>query len=318
LIFLGDIVDRGIYAYEVLVFLYMLKLNNSDKLFLNRGNHEEMDTNQSYKFDEEVCYKVNNEQQCQQLYKFFNLVMIHQPSSIIIENPHKNNKNVYLCHGGLPHDHINNDQLPQVFIEGLATKQSFIIDDKYGKGMRWNDIQGYGETINNNMRLRSVPKTSDLYNAIKIIGHNLIKNAEKVGINMIIRGHQDSFHNTKLMAVGTDTNEWFSIKEFTKEIHPKENLTCDGHIYDIRLNEDNYIIINNNDKYKHNEIIPAITISTNTDKDRNLTSDSYAILQFSKDDYINNCNKQYAGTLEKHKFHKYIKKMHELFMKIKI
>ncbi len=41
LVFLGDIIDRGIYGYELLMVVYMLKLRNPERVHVNRGNHED-------------------------------------------------------------------------------------------------------------------------------------------------------------------------------------------------------------------------------------------------------------------------------------
>ncbi|ATZ80248.1 putative phosphoprotein metallophosphatase [Bodo saltans virus] len=312
MIFLGDIVDRGIYAFEILIVLYMLKLLNPSSLYLNRGNHEEMDVNKMYGFEKEVKHKIGDNYN--DIYLLFNTIMSYESSAIVLENPYNDKENVYLCHGGLPHNLDNSDLLADLFIDGIATKKSFLINDEHGRSIRWNDIYGYDKTINNLARLGSVDKNDSPCRVIKIIGNNLIEEAKKNGICLVIRGHQDSFHNTKLMQ--KDTNEWISIKQYTKKKYPKKKLKCKGSIFNISLNNNKNLVINNDTEYMKDLLIPVVTISTNTDFSRNLNSDSCAILEFTDEKQMPNC--QVAGSIHKKKFFKYTNKIYEIFANVKL
>lgn len=53
MLFLGDYTDRGNYGIEVLYTLFRLKLANPDRVFLARGNHEELSLQARYGFFEE-------------------------------------------------------------------------------------------------------------------------------------------------------------------------------------------------------------------------------------------------------------------------
>ncbi len=53
MVFLGDYTDRGAYGIEVLYTLLRLKLANPDRVFLTRGNHEEVGLQLRYGFIEE-------------------------------------------------------------------------------------------------------------------------------------------------------------------------------------------------------------------------------------------------------------------------
>lgn len=53
MVFLGDFTDRGMYGIEVLYTVFRLKLANPDRVFLLRGNHEEVSLVARYGFFEE-------------------------------------------------------------------------------------------------------------------------------------------------------------------------------------------------------------------------------------------------------------------------
>jgi hypothetical protein len=50
MVFLGDYTDRGSYGIEVLYTLFRLKLANPDRVFMARGNHEEVSLQSRYGF----------------------------------------------------------------------------------------------------------------------------------------------------------------------------------------------------------------------------------------------------------------------------
>jgi serine/threonine-protein phosphatase 2B catalytic subunit len=60
-LFLGDYVDRGIYAMEILLTLYSLKANFPNQIFLLRGNHECRQMTQFHNFRDEVLEKYDQE-----------------------------------------------------------------------------------------------------------------------------------------------------------------------------------------------------------------------------------------------------------------
>lgn len=57
MVFLGDYTDRGRYGVEVLYTLLRLKIANPDRVFLARGNHEELSMGASYGFFSEGLFK---------------------------------------------------------------------------------------------------------------------------------------------------------------------------------------------------------------------------------------------------------------------
>jgi hypothetical protein len=322
---LGDVVDRGVYGVEILTILYLLKIKNPTQVFLNRGNHEEMYMNSKnsiynlqdgsnhtiYHFRDEVLSKINSD--AEKIYELYNYIMSLQPSGIIIEKEKESetelseiNEKIFLAHGGLPHDLNKPNELPRQFIDGVNSRNSFILNDRYGNSIRWNDIYGKGPTIDNSSR--SIEPNP----LIKIIGTDLLFHAKELGFSMVIRGHQDSEYNTKIMYYN-DKN-WLSIKiyhDFSKEPNDyiTEDLECRGAIFTIGLNKTGDIprLKINGKERRGFFLIPVLTISTNTDTGRDLASDSFAILRFSDntEGYTLNCT---GGGNYNYKFNKYLQK----------
>lgn len=60
-LFLGDYVDRGMYAVETLLVLFALKVNYPNSIFLLRGNHECRQMTSYHNFREECLMKFDQE-----------------------------------------------------------------------------------------------------------------------------------------------------------------------------------------------------------------------------------------------------------------
>jgi len=190
LIFLGDIVDRGAYGYEIMILLYLLKKRNPNNVHLNRGNHEEGITNLNYglKTDMDVQFETDK------VYTELNKTMLYQHSAILIKDPN-DGKYIYLAHGGLPTQELtlNKFTLHSEFI--IPRTNNIIINEGISSNIRWNDF--YGD-LNSSLNYgRSDPKTRP---TIHIIGQDLLNEARvKYDIKLIIRAHQDGEFNTKLI-----------------------------------------------------------------------------------------------------------------------
>ena len=78
MIFLGDYTDRGAYGIEVLYTLLRLKVANPDRVFLARGNHEEIGLQSRYGFLDEGRAKYGADfeaQKVERAYDFFPVVI---------------------------------------------------------------------------------------------------------------------------------------------------------------------------------------------------------------------------------------------------
>jgi hypothetical protein len=295
IIFLGDIVDRGLYSYECVMLLWMLKILSPNNVSLNRGNHEETWTNSSninmkITFKDELVAKFGDRNGAI-IHEKINLIMEKQSSGIIIKNITKPGNDVFLAHGGLPHDSHNLDQLAEDFVKGLQTGETFNISDASAYVMRWNDFYAGDKTMFNKGRGNESDPDSFM-----ILGENILKNASDNRIKFIIRGHQDSDFNTKIIRTnGGDLNlNPIAIETITPH-HKNDDITCIGQVYNIKPTVSGNLIIN--EKY-YDDILPVITTSTNTDLGRNLTYDSYVILEFDTNKKQLSCTNSNPSTNE--------------------
>ena len=279
LIFLGDIVDRGQYGYEVLMLIFLLKLKNPDCVHINRGNHEELELNKTYGFLNELKSKFGEDDGLE-LYDYINNVFDHQHSALLIKNP-INNKYTYLAHGGLPtridtleieptFKNFNNPY--NIILENLTinnknayeyTIQSTGITQTYSgvNTIRWTDFWGYQNSINTENR------------GIKLGQDNInILQNDQINIELIIRAHQDSHYNTKLLKkinlLQTDSSKesFIDINKYQAYGIANPDLSQKIHCYKfthlIKINPAGNLILNEND---YPDLLPVVTISTNTD-----------------------------------------------------
>ena len=89
-LFLGDFVDRGKRAVELLFLLFLLKIKFPDKIYLIRGNHETESVSSAYGFYDEVSKKYNG-----QLFYTFQRVFNCLPIAAVIGGK------IFCIHGGL-------------------------------------------------------------------------------------------------------------------------------------------------------------------------------------------------------------------------
>jgi len=291
IIFLGDILDRGLFAIEILYIIFKLIIANNNenelKIILNRGNHEEYNTYRRYGFENEffkITLKNKENKQYDEYLKNINNnfkdFFKYCSSAIILEH---NNINYWLCHGGFPDDLKSLD-----IIENNPKNLIYIINNVINKNyetseIRWND---FINTPNNIYGARG-PNTY----FIGTESLNLFK--EKLNINFIIRGHTDNISNAMLLSkinINIDKDDyWFHINdtnyiEHIKEINKEKDLDKLITYNTLKLSKkaDNEIAIINSSNFNDidkNILYPVLTISNNCDNDRNLYNDSYVIIE---------------------------------------
>ena len=73
-IFLGDLVDRGPFQLECLLFVLILKIIEPERYYILRGNHETEEVNKNYGFYQDFNRRFGNEYRFTEivdLYSFF-------------------------------------------------------------------------------------------------------------------------------------------------------------------------------------------------------------------------------------------------------
>jgi len=138
-IFLGDIVDRGIKQLECLILILALKIRYPNKYYLLKGNHETLDMNQYYGFFQEFMSKFNNQKKFDEVLA----VYITVPFCALI------NKSILCLHGGIPEDIEILRKLG-----GLKPKDIVIVFKSIAKSLMqimWNDpkpgLKGFSESF---------------------------------------------------------------------------------------------------------------------------------------------------------------------------
>lgn len=100
IIFLGDYTDRGQYGTEVIFTLMRLKRTNPDKVFLVRGNHEDVDLNTRYGFTDQLKNKFKDDglilKTIKRMYNYLPVALY-----LVCNNGTKYKDVLLCCHGGV-------------------------------------------------------------------------------------------------------------------------------------------------------------------------------------------------------------------------
>lgn len=294
IIFLGDVVDRGNFSLEVVFTILLLIHNNNHDLsnpivIYNRGNHEELLINSKHGFLDELRIRCND-YDGKILHNNINKLFKLLPSAIIIKT--KINHKIYkfwLSHGGFPFNYITHKLIDSNIINLNA------IDSKQ---TRWTDFYQYNNDNSTDI-VFNTNRGSLNADVIQMNRKHVAKFLDTNDINFIIRGHQDNYYNSFLFSnknisgFSIANNKHYNdnnniliyndqcelINGLDKSYGPIARLIIDKNKF--KHNNNN----NNNEMYyteyiSNHEIYPVLTLSTNTDMDRNLSNDSFAIIRF--------------------------------------
>ena len=138
-IFLGDIVDRGSHQVECLILVLALKIKDSNRYYLIKGNHETLEVNRNYGFFQDFLNRFKDPK------KFDHIVAIYNalPYSALV------NESILCLHGGIPEDYNAINRL-----RGIKTSEINLIYENNAKSLQqimWNDpkrnLKGFTESF---------------------------------------------------------------------------------------------------------------------------------------------------------------------------
>ena len=178
IIFLGDMVDYGLYGIETVMIILLLKNKNFNNVYIISGNHEQKNVYSVYDLSKEIEKEItnNNQNLINNFESFFKLL----PVAIFLK--YNNDKKYYqFCHGGVPLEYIKNE-IDSDFLNFLNDNKTNKIDisDKLSEQFLWNDFINGEKTIIDYIYMRN-----------KICSKDISIYLEKYNIYSIISGHQD-------------------------------------------------------------------------------------------------------------------------------
>jgi hypothetical protein len=268
LIFLGDIIDRGMYSVEILTtLLLLLKVNT--RVHLIAGNHEASypSINNRDGFLTEMKFKYGDDI----LYKKFNELFIKLPVALLIHEP-TNNQTIWASHGCFNASGLYDYQLKDKDynkdkeIPILTTNHDLI------NSILWSDIDYVSDRFRN---------AGAYYN--KNTREQFRKFMKENRITGVIRGHQDNYSNSIIYYHNHDGNNYMKINELSNSNICDEKQVCYNSIVNNvdRVNGALARVVISVDAYTEEDAYqPVVTISTSTDMKRSLYADSFGLLRF--------------------------------------
>lgn len=270
LIFLGDIIDRGMFSVEILTTILLLLKVNKDKVVMIAGNHEaSMPTiNSRDGFETEIQFKYN----CNKLYTRFNELFSKLPVAVLLHEP-INKQTIWLSHGCFNANinyklkDLDYSKISRIDFSSKKKKRDIQVNS-----ILWSDI----DYVPGNNRSAG----DDYYN--QNTREEFLKFMKENNITGVIRGHQDNYSNSIIYYHNNMGTNYMKINDIAnsgkcneKQIcynKGNDNMRTNGALARIVVSTNNY---NNTDAYQ-----PIITISTATDMKKSLIADSFGLLRF--------------------------------------
>ena len=198
-VFNGDFVDRGPQGCEVLLLLFALLCTFPQQVFLNRGNHEDRNTNREYGFLVEVQTKYEDSDIFDEISKAYRVMpLVHVVDSRIL-----------VVHGGLPRQVVPLQRINHIgHIRDIPTCEQIDEDDELLVDLLWSDPVEHFKS--RSIGLRHVGanwRTSSRGCGVEYTAAHTEEFLQHVGLEMVVRSHEmvaggyQVMHNGKSITV---------------------------------------------------------------------------------------------------------------------
>ena len=207
LIFLGDIVDRGVFGLDILHVVFRIKNRNIQSVHLLNGNHEDVSMYQQYGFNDELESQLENPEDR----KIVHELLTYLPTALLVN---LDDKWFQFNHAGISQGyHPLNFMRSEYELEfhGYDTPGNLV-----NVGLRWNDFNGnITDTAPSTWRLSGKDVLEYGYRATETY---LVSN-DLVGI---IRGHRDTVSSAFMTKQGGSRRDMGVIEGFGM-LYPTEH-----------------------------------------------------------------------------------------------
>jgi Ca2+-binding EF-hand superfamily protein/diadenosine tetraphosphatase ApaH/serine/threonine PP2A family protein phosphatase len=190
IVFDGDFVDRGEESLEVMCVLLLLKLAYPKKVYLLRGNHEDVLISSAYGFQDELIRKYGVGRS-ELVFDAFNAVFCALPICAVT-------KTAAILHGGLPSRDFDLKHVEEISTEARCRVKTAVNDStdpiaQLIQGILWSDPSPnrYGIHFN---KTRTIGVT---------FGPDVVRDfLNRHGLLYLIRGHEVAEQGTSLINCG--------------------------------------------------------------------------------------------------------------------
>ncbi len=290
LVFMGDAIDRGVGMVEVFMLIMLLMKQNQDSVYYNRGNHE---TNLWHEMQSEILSRLNTKKVKTWVEVTFPDIWNYLPCAIVLENKQIDHR-TWIAHGAFERRFLTQSIFTKEYSECIIPLNKLPFD------IFWSDFS------ENPVSTRGI-------NMMNFSTKQLTQFLDKNLMNFIVRGHQDMVSNsyligsdfnvpegeyrhgkrvngipldfvcTNMIIKGKNNHEIVKFHSLTGEriFGPIATVQADKHLF--LLKDQIFQATVTNKKDASNDfmyVTPCLCLSTNTDIQRDLVCDSFAILRY--------------------------------------